>query len=107
MRRQPSTSTWTLVLSLWVAVAACEASDETGDSVACVPGNGSFGARCCGDAGDCGASLSCRSGQCTKACDAGTECDGLAPDGGPRPCSGGFCVPVPLPVSGGSDDQGW
>lgn len=106
MKRRGRTWTGLLSLSLLVAAAGCESSDETGDAVACVPGNGTFGARCCGADADCGASLSCRSGQCTKPCDAGADCEGLAADGGARPCSGGFCTPVPLPTSGGSD-QGW
>ncbi|MEJ7731300.1 MAG: hypothetical protein WKG00_19060 [Polyangiaceae bacterium] len=99
--------TWMLALSLSVAVAGCGTSEDTGEGAGCTPGSGSFGARCCGGASDCSAALSCRSGQCAKPCDGGTECNGLAADGGARPCSGGFCVPVPLPVNGGSGDQGW
>lgn len=94
-------------LSLCVAVAGCGTSEDTGDGAACAPGNGSFGARCCGGASDCSADLSCQSGQCTKPCDGGAECAGLAADGGARPCSDGFCVPVPLPVHTGSSDHGW
>ena len=95
-----------LALSLCVAVAGCGTSEDEGGG--CTPGNGSFGARCCGGASDCSADLSCRSGQCTKPCDAGADCAGLAADGGARPCSNGFCVPAPLPVNGGSgDDHGW
>ena len=91
-----------------LACVACESAEETPELTSgCVSGNGAFGARCCGDAGDCGADMSCQKEQCTMPCDGGPECDGLAADGGPRPCSSGFCVPPPLPQGGSGDDQGW
>jgi hypothetical protein len=87
---------------------ACTSSSDPPGVVACAPGDATFGARCC-EAGDCGSGeLVCRGGQCTQPCDGGSGCEGLAVDGGARPCTNGFCVPVPLPNSGGGDDgQGW
>ena len=70
-----------------------------------MPGSGAFGARCCEPADCTGADLECRATQCTKACDGGAACEGLAVDGGARPCTNGYCVPPPLPKpTGGS---GW
>jgi hypothetical protein len=103
--------------SRWLGVAlvipallfGANGCDEGIEASGCSPGAGRFGDRCCGGVSDCQTDLTCVSSQCTKACDASADCEGLEPDGGNRGCrSDGFCATPPLPLAKPPDPgQGW